>query len=72
MAPQDIDQIHVGQPAIVQFAAFNRRTTPELDGEVIGIGADITQDDKRNGQAYYAVRIRMLRRGAGAPGEACS
>lgn len=58
VAPQDIDQIHVGQQAVVQFAAFNRRTTPELNGEVIGIGADITQDDKRN-EAFYAVRIRI-------------
>ncbi len=58
LAPQDIDQIHIGQPAVVQFAAFNRRTTPELNGEVIGIGADITQDDKRN-EAFYAVRIRI-------------
>jgi HlyD family secretion protein len=58
VAPQDVDQIHVGQRAIVQFAAFNRRTTPELIGEVMGIGADITQDDKRN-EAYYAVRIRI-------------
>jgi HlyD family secretion protein len=58
VAPQDIDQIHVGQPAVVQFAAFNRRTTPELNGEVVGIGADITQDDKRN-EAFYAVRIRI-------------
>jgi HlyD family secretion protein len=45
----------------VQFAAFNRRTTPELNGEVIGIGADITQDDKRN-EAFYAVRIRISTR----------
>ncbi|HEX9326463.1 MAG TPA: HlyD family secretion protein [Reyranella sp.] len=58
VAPQDVDQIHAGQQAVVQFAAFNRRTTPELNGEVIGIGADITQDDKRN-EAYYAVRIRI-------------
>jgi membrane fusion protein, type I secretion system len=58
VAPQDVDQIHIGQPAVVQFAAFNRRTTPELNGEVIGIGADITQDDKRN-EAFYAVRIRI-------------
>ncbi len=58
VAPQDIDQIHVGQHAVVQFAAFNRRTTPELNGEVVGIGADITQDDKRN-EAFYAVRIRI-------------
>jgi HlyD family secretion protein len=58
VAPQDVDQIHVGQRAVVQFAAFNRRTTPELIGEVVGIGADITQDDRRN-EAYYAVRIRI-------------
>lgn len=58
VAPQDVDQIHVGQPAVVQFSAFNRRTTPELNGEVIGLGADITQDDRRN-EAYYAVRIRI-------------
>jgi len=56
--PQDVDQIHVGQAAVVQFAAFNRRTTPELNGEVIGIGADITADERRN-ETYYAVRIRI-------------
>ena len=48
----------VGHHAIVQFAAFNRRTTPELNGEVVGIGADITTDDKKN-ESYYAVRIRI-------------
>ena len=58
VSPQDIDQIHAGQPAVVQFGAFNRRTTPELNGEVIGIGADITTDDKRN-ESFYAVRIRI-------------
>ncbi len=58
VSPQDIDQIHAGQPAVVQFGAFNRRTTPELNGEVIGIGADITTDDKKN-ESYYAVRIRI-------------
>ncbi|MFZ5780047.1 MAG: HlyD family type I secretion periplasmic adaptor subunit [Pseudomonadota bacterium] len=58
VAPQDVDQLHLGQRAVVQFAAFNRRTTPELIGEVIGIGADVTQDERRN-DAYYAVRIRI-------------
>jgi len=58
VAPQDVDQVHVGQPAVVQFGAFNRRTTPELNGEVIGIGADITPDERRN-ESYYAVRIRI-------------
>ena len=58
VAPHDVDQIHIGQPAVVQFGSFNRRTTPELNGEVVGIGADITQDDRKN-ESYYAVRIRI-------------
>jgi membrane fusion protein, type I secretion system len=56
--PSDVDQIHLGQAAVVRFSAFNRRTTPELNGEVIEIGADVTQDDKRN-ESYYSVRIRI-------------
>ena len=39
-------------------AAFNQRTTPELDGEVIHIGADVTQDDRAS-EPYYSVRIRV-------------
>lgn len=58
VAPQDIDQIHVGQHAVLRFAAFNQRTTPEVDGEVIHIGADVTQEDKAT-EPYYSVRIRV-------------
>ena len=56
--PTDVDQIHLGQKAVVRFSAFNRRTTPELNGEVIEIGADVTQDDKKN-ESYYSVRIQV-------------
>lgn len=56
--PQDIDQITIGQPAVLRFAAFNQRTTPEINGVVRRIGADITQDQK-TGAAYYDVRIAM-------------
>ncbi|MEI7873724.1 MAG: HlyD family type I secretion periplasmic adaptor subunit [Alphaproteobacteria bacterium] len=59
VAPHDIDQVHVGQHAVLRFAAFNQRTTPELDGEVIHIGADVTQDDRAS-EPYYSVRIRVL------------
>lgn len=59
VAPQDIDQVHVGQHAVLRFAAFNQRTTPEIDGEVIHIGADVAQDD-RVSEPYYSVRIRVL------------
>lgn len=56
--PQDIDQIHIGQHAVLRFAAFNQRTTPEVDGEVTHIGADVTQEDKAT-EPYYSVRIRV-------------
>lgn len=58
VAPHEIDQVHLGQRAVVRFAAFNQRTTPELNGEVTRIGADVTQDERRQ-ENYYAVRIRI-------------
>lgn len=58
VAPHDIDQIHIGQHAVLRFATFNQRTTPELNGEVMHIGADVAQDDKAS-EPYYSVRIRV-------------
>jgi HlyD family secretion protein len=58
VAPQQIDQLHLSQQATLRFVAFNQRTTPELKGEVIRIGADVTQEEKKN-EAYYSVRIRI-------------
>jgi len=56
IAPQDIDQLHPGQLALLRFSAFNQRTTPEIDGEVSLISADLTQD-QRTGASYYVVHI---------------
>jgi HlyD family secretion protein len=58
IAPQEIDQVRMGQGAVLRFTAFNQRTTPELNGEVVRIGADVTQEEKKN-ESYYAVRIRV-------------
>jgi HlyD family secretion protein len=58
VSPQDVDQLHLGQRAVVRFSSFNRRTTPELNGDVTEIGADAAQDEKRN-ESYYSVRIRI-------------
>ena len=58
IAPHEIDRVHVGQQALVRFSALNQRTTPELLGEVIRIGADVTYEDRRNEQ-YYSVRIHI-------------
>lgn len=56
--PQDIDQVRVGQPAILRFTSFNMRTTPEVNGEVHVVSADTTQD-QRSGASYYTVRIAV-------------
>ncbi len=58
VAPQDIDQLRIGQTAILRMSAFNQRTTPELTGQVARISADITTD-QRTGMTYYTVRIGL-------------
>ena len=58
IAPHDIDRIHVGQHAVVRFSTFNQRTTPEINGEVGRISADITQDQK-TGMSFYTVRVMV-------------
>jgi HlyD family secretion protein len=57
LAPQDIDQIAVGQPVSLRFPAFNQRITPELNGHVETVSADLAID-QRSGQSYYIVRAR--------------
>jgi HlyD family secretion protein len=56
IAPHDIDQLYLGQAASLRFTAFNQRTTPEIEGKVTLISADITQDQK-TGASYYLVHI---------------
>ncbi len=56
--PSDIEQIHMGQPAVVRFTGLDQRTTPDLDGNVSLISADLDQDDK-TGTTYYVLRISL-------------
>jgi HlyD family secretion protein len=58
LSPQDIGQVRVGQPASLRFSAFNQRTTPELDGAVAFVSADVTQDPKTGG-SFYTGRISV-------------
>ena len=60
LAPQDIDQITVGQAVSLRFPAFNQRITPELNGHVDTISADLTTD-QRSGQGYYVVRVKVAK-----------
>lgn len=58
IAPQDIDQIRIGQRASLRFSAFNQRTTPEINGFVSRVSADITLDQK-TGASFYVGRIAL-------------
>jgi HlyD family secretion protein len=58
ISPQEIDQIRIGQPAVLRFVAFNQRTTPELEGNVSRISADVSEDVK-TGLRYYTIRITV-------------
>jgi len=56
--PQDIDKLQIGQKTLLRLSAFNQRTTPELNGKVTRVSADVTTD-QRTGQSYYTIRVSM-------------
>ena len=58
MAPTDVDQIAVGQPARVKIHAFNQRTTPELEGVLSRVGGDVVREPQ-TGAAHYVVRVSI-------------
>ncbi|WP_314963391.1 HlyD family type I secretion periplasmic adaptor subunit [Bradyrhizobium cosmicum] len=56
--PHEIDRLSVGQPVLLRFTAFNQRTTPELDGEVSNVSADVAIDQKST-TSFYVARIAV-------------
>ena len=53
-----LDSGAVGQPATVRLSAFDARTTPELEGEVLRVGADLTVDSEAQ-ISYFEVRVAI-------------
>ena len=58
IAPQDIDQLRVGQAAMLRLTAFNRNTTPELNGSVIRVSADL-DTDQQTGVSFYRTSLSI-------------
>src|SRR5690606_11670516 len=58
IAPQDIDQVSIGQSAKLRLTAFNRNTTPELTGSVIRVSADL-EKDQTTGANFYRIAIEI-------------
>ena len=57
IAPRDIEQVYVGQSTFMRFSALNR-TTPEIEGDVVLVSADLTQD-QRTGTSHYTARVSL-------------
>lgn len=56
VSPADIDQVAKGQKARVRFSAFNRAATPEINGTVVYVATDRTENAEAQA-AFYMVRI---------------
>ncbi len=54
----DIEQLFRGQSASVRFTAFNRRSTPTIQGDVTKISADAFLDPTKK-NLYYEVEIAL-------------
>jgi len=52
IAPDDADDLHVGQRALVKFSGLHERTLPNLEGTITRLSAD-SLTDERNGQSYF-------------------
>jgi HlyD family secretion protein len=58
VTPNDIDHVHLGQPARIRFTAFNSRVTPEIAAEVTQVAADTTRSDAQS-PPFYAIRLTI-------------
>lgn len=58
IAPEQIDQVRLGQAVVLRFPSLNQRTTPEINGAVGRVSAD-TSTDQRTGLSFYTARIAM-------------
>ena len=58
VSPHDIDQVQAQQKAVIRLAAFDQRTTPELNGTVTGVSADLSRDPV-TGEKYFLARIGL-------------
>jgi HlyD family secretion protein len=56
--PEDVDRVHVGQPARVRFSTLNSAQVPEAAGHVIALAPDRSVE-QQTGRSYYMARVRL-------------
>jgi len=60
VSPNDIDDVQVGNTAVVSFPEFARRSTPRIEGVVEQVSADSFEDD-RTGARFYRAKVKVDR-----------
>jgi HlyD family secretion protein len=51
-----VDEVRLGQEAVLRFTAFDQRRTPEMHGHVSAISADVFVDE-RTGANFYEIQL---------------
>ena len=57
--PTDIDSVRTSLPAAVRLTAYSSRMVPIVDGEVVYVAADLSQNEA-TGETYYVARVRLV------------
>ncbi|WP_176591041.1 HlyD family type I secretion periplasmic adaptor subunit [Sphingobium sp. EM0848] len=58
IAPDDIDDLKVGQNAQIRFNSLHERDLPIMDGRITRLSADSFQDEK-TGKSYYTAEVTV-------------
>ena len=56
--PNFIEQVRAGQTALLRLTAFDHQLTPELEGFVVSVSADVRQDNPQSPR-YYSARVSI-------------
>ncbi|MDG2536028.1 HlyD family type I secretion periplasmic adaptor subunit [Sphingomonas sp. HITSZ_GF] len=56
IAPDDADDLKIGQRALVKFSGLHERTLPNLEGKLTRVSADSFTDEK-SGQSYFTGEV---------------
>ncbi|MGD8110908.1 HlyD family type I secretion periplasmic adaptor subunit [Vibrio sp. NTOU-M3] len=58
--PQDIDDVSLGQKAMVRLAAYNARTTPLFEGIVVNVAADrILEKERESKNPGFKIKVAI-------------
>ncbi len=62
VAPHDIDQVNATAKVVARVMAGNQRTSPDIQGTITRVSADLTQDSPTSAP-YYLVRASLAEEG---------